>query len=342
MGGAKKRIEYIDIAKGIGIILVIMCHSGYINGMAIYVNSFFMPLFFYTAGLVYRDKELELKKYLMTKFKTLMVPYYVWNVLLILGSKVIGRRIGIDAILGILYGRFQFSKSSSQLLLHYNNSHMWFLPCMFLTLTIYWIIRKFVSCRMKPIVIGLLCGLGMVIGRISPIYIPLSLDIVLVMLPFLYLGHKNLLNNPFILKHEIAVVVILCILFCLGPVNGDVNVSMSYYGKSGVLFMLVALSGTYLLIFLSEQIEKFFRGSIKKILLFCGKNSMTIYGIHIILITVLNHFFSTAGVDRVFRNMGVLYDSGILSAVYVFPVVFVAFVLRSVQDKLVLYFNKRN
>lgn len=99
MGGAKKRIEYIDIAKGIGIILVIMCHSGYINGMAIYVNSFFMPLFFYTAGLVYRDKELELKKYLMTKFKTLMVPYYVWNVLLILGSKVIGRRIGIDAIL---------------------------------------------------------------------------------------------------------------------------------------------------------------------------------------------------------------------------------------------------
>lgn len=44
----EKRIDYIDIAKGIGIILVVIGHC--INGHSIagrYISSFHMPLFFF-------------------------------------------------------------------------------------------------------------------------------------------------------------------------------------------------------------------------------------------------------------------------------------------------------
>lgn len=51
-----QRLEYIDLAKGIGIILVVIGHS--INGHGItghYISSFHMPLFFLLSGLCFND-----------------------------------------------------------------------------------------------------------------------------------------------------------------------------------------------------------------------------------------------------------------------------------------------
>lgn len=45
-----KRIEYIDIYKGIGIILMIMGHIGFGSKFDIWIHAFNMPMFF-----LYRD-----------------------------------------------------------------------------------------------------------------------------------------------------------------------------------------------------------------------------------------------------------------------------------------------
>lgn len=42
----KKRVEWIDLAKGIGILLVIIGHSKIYGGLKIFIFSFHMPLFF--------------------------------------------------------------------------------------------------------------------------------------------------------------------------------------------------------------------------------------------------------------------------------------------------------
>lgn len=52
-----ERINYIDIAKGIGILLVVLGH-GYsnINPVYCWINSFHMPLFFILTGVLFSIK----------------------------------------------------------------------------------------------------------------------------------------------------------------------------------------------------------------------------------------------------------------------------------------------
>lgn len=47
---AKQYLEYIDLSKGVGIILVIIGH-GILKGVGI--DIFHMPLFFFLAGLTF-------------------------------------------------------------------------------------------------------------------------------------------------------------------------------------------------------------------------------------------------------------------------------------------------
>lgn len=51
----KERIEYIDIAKGIGILLVIAGHLfAYRGPISRWIFSFHMPLFFILSGICYK------------------------------------------------------------------------------------------------------------------------------------------------------------------------------------------------------------------------------------------------------------------------------------------------
>lgn len=68
----KQRLEYFDIAKGIGMLAIIAGHMGIkaVNG---FVFTFHVPLFFIISGYFYRDREGFLK----SKAKQLLLPYAV-------------------------------------------------------------------------------------------------------------------------------------------------------------------------------------------------------------------------------------------------------------------------
>lgn len=50
-----KRIEWIDVAKGIGILAVILGHCSLSRQIAWTIYSFHMPLFFIIGGLFFRN-----------------------------------------------------------------------------------------------------------------------------------------------------------------------------------------------------------------------------------------------------------------------------------------------
>ena len=56
MQDIKNRIEWIDIAKGIGIILVIMGHTIALR-YSQWLYTFHLPLFFLLSGLVYNENK---------------------------------------------------------------------------------------------------------------------------------------------------------------------------------------------------------------------------------------------------------------------------------------------
>ena len=77
------RIVWIDIAKGLGIILVIAGHLfRYDSYISTVIFSFHMPLFFFFAGMLEHDCELNFSKYLKKALKKLILP---WGMFFVIG-----------------------------------------------------------------------------------------------------------------------------------------------------------------------------------------------------------------------------------------------------------------
>jgi len=76
-----KRIEYIDIARGMLIFLVVLGHSGFPSR---YIYWFHMPAFFVLSGLVYKDivSRADFVKYVLKRIHRLIFPYLYYFVLL--------------------------------------------------------------------------------------------------------------------------------------------------------------------------------------------------------------------------------------------------------------------
>lgn len=77
MGGGKNRIQYVDLAKGFGIMVVVVYHIFYHlhNMPAINVISIFMlPLFFFLSGLFFKEYD-GFSEFLVKKINTLLIPF---------------------------------------------------------------------------------------------------------------------------------------------------------------------------------------------------------------------------------------------------------------------------
>lgn len=108
----KNRIDIYDFLRGFAMLLVIIQHA-VIPGWR-YLLTFHMPLFFFLSGLVSGNKELPtFGKYAWTRFKRLMIVYFVFGLLDIsiyyVGSIVIHKPYDIMmALLGVLTGQYGF------------------------------------------------------------------------------------------------------------------------------------------------------------------------------------------------------------------------------------------
>lgn len=88
---SKNRIEFFDVAKGIGIILVVIGHSSIINRLpilGILINAFHMPLFFFISGYFFKPNpnyRLIINKYL----HRYIIPYFftICSVLIIIAIR---------------------------------------------------------------------------------------------------------------------------------------------------------------------------------------------------------------------------------------------------------------
>ncbi|MBQ8304910.1 MAG: acyltransferase family protein [Blautia sp.] len=76
METTRKRIEYLDIAKGIGILLVVWFHARgpYLR----YIMHFHMPFFFLISGYLY-NAGAGLGHFIRRKVTSLYIPFVFWN-----------------------------------------------------------------------------------------------------------------------------------------------------------------------------------------------------------------------------------------------------------------------
>lgn len=82
----RNKCNYISIAKAIGIILMVMGHSGSPNVLSRFLYMFHMPLFFICSGYFFKEmtNTIMLKAFYQKKVKRLYLPYLRWSLLFLI------------------------------------------------------------------------------------------------------------------------------------------------------------------------------------------------------------------------------------------------------------------
>ena len=286
----KKRIDWVDCAKGIAIILVIIGHTitfdtesqRLARGV---IFSFHMPLFFILSSLTFKFSESSQDFVRKTKkaFFHLVIPFLV----------LFGIRIAIDVaknfstIDPISYISFRINQLvySSGVAVKVGGADvaaigmLWFLIVLFCSRTFY----DYLHLKLKPAAFYVLIAVCSVIGLLlcNIQWLPLSFDVALSILPLLLFG--TLLK-----KINIERLPVLFMLISLGL--WAATFFSVYYGNYGymelsarryTLFPLcyvTAIAGTMFVSYIGHYISKLF--FIGKGLVWLGKYSLYLYMVH--------------------------------------------------------------
>lgn len=73
------RIEYVDIFRAFGIILMVMGHIGFGEKFDLFIHAFHMPMFFFISGFLFKNDSLPFVIFLRKKAKSLLLPYFVFQ-----------------------------------------------------------------------------------------------------------------------------------------------------------------------------------------------------------------------------------------------------------------------
>ncbi len=201
----KQRIQHIDIAKGIGILLVVLGHNSIVIGQKAelfnIIYSFHIPLFLFLSGLFLNQRE-TLKAAIVNKTDAILKPYCVT---LVLGYFLGAKQPIADYLLGAIYSTGPSLPGIWVTL--------WFLTHLWVVTIAAWCVARL----MRRWAVGGWLQAGVLIGMLSigwwgrqafwgipvgvngmaaelldkPLVIyglPFSLDILLISLPFFLLG----------------------------------------------------------------------------------------------------------------------------------------------------------
>ncbi len=135
-----KRIDWIDTLRGLAMYFVVWghCQKNY-NFIRKYIYHFHMPIFFFISGLTFGDSDkIPFKVFAKKKFKSLVIPYFVMNIVCYI-LMVIMYRFGIIEEFSYLKNFFGIFYSNNKIL-PFPCGPGWFLLSLFLVNIIFYIL----------------------------------------------------------------------------------------------------------------------------------------------------------------------------------------------------------
>lgn len=301
----KKHLDYLDLAKGIGIILVVVAHSTLTSdAVQAYITAFHMPLFFIVSGMLICHNGEENKEFRSTvrrKLRTIMIPYIAFTVAYLIFD-IIDMYLGLE----VLTWR-DIADSVIEFLALYGMSVLWFLPALFIgeLLFIGW---KKQCDRWKyggkvMIASGVLSAILMPAGSfLLRTFYPLHENVVTLWLgyymivilrslgafTFLVIGYYGYRfyfarrgwmdegGQPGTVGRKEVVCGILCLLLTgiISRINGIVDMHYLVFGNP-VLYYLGTVAGTFGVVLLCRQLPRL------RALRYLGANSLIIMATHL-------------------------------------------------------------
>lgn len=294
-----QRIEFVDLAKGICISLVVLLHVfGDISGDIIQIMYLFhMPLFFVLSGLFFKtyDGLISLVK---KKTNTLFIPFFFTFVFIVLPTTILQNQfLGKTTTPSNL-----FFCADGKLNLGIDGA-IWFLLCLF-AVNIYFYLIFLLTKRnvVGIIVLSIICGISGYVLSQSDVVLPMWMDSALTAMPYFLFGYllrtySNVLYGSFNKKDMIYAIVSLIALIFVYMFDKMQGNSLIIYGDNTFNIHILPLfiggaSGTYFVL----MIAKYFNHL--PIFSYIGRYSIVILLTHLLFLFAFRNILFQLGVPQ--------------------------------------------
>lgn len=288
MENGKTREKWIDILKGVLIILVVLGHSATgpfydLDKPIDYIYLFHMPAFFMISGYLFKYKDDHLRVDIIKKAKRLILPYIAYisviNLPIILIKFIKNKEIleTIKSLLKLVYGGKYIGGYSGAL---------WFLTCLFFVEIIFIILLKFLKTKyviLFIIILNILAHIQAI--YLNNLYLPLAIDIALLCISFFAFGFycKKIISN----KKTIFISILICFIFIILKLLNKTSYGLElwqHHYKNLILDFIIPLSFTIILANICKLFEK---SKCTNIIAEIGRNTLPIMCLHVIVNKIL-------------------------------------------------------
>lgn len=325
------RYVHIDIARGLGILLVVLGHNWIVfnpkGELFNVIYSFHMPLFFVLAGLFFRQGT-SLGALICSRLDALIKPYVATLLLFALALQVTGNLQAAAYLQNVLYGTGESLRSlygeEGQTVYW---TPLWFLPHLFaLTLTAWLAVTLAQAAKLTQMQKGVgLAGLFLAglfaVDLANVLGLPFSIDLLPITLAFFLFGYAA--RELFLgFRPSMLLCCAALAIFCISHLLWDATIDLNrrLYGNALVATLQLA-TGIYLLMTLSCLLGK--RPVIARVMAFVGEASIIILVFHSFIQIKTYYIVSTLlGVEGPFPAL-------------------VAFLMASVLPVLLFYLFRR-
>lgn len=277
-----KRDISIDVAKGLGIFLIVLGHSqiseGYCN---LLIYSFHIPLFFLLSG-IFHKQQISFFQLIKSKSRGLLLPYVFFSLFSYFFYLVWALLFtGIDT----------FDFYSIYQLIPYKDAisvPLWFFISLFEVMIIYYLLKKNVKQSWFLLLITL--SISFFSYCISQLQLPYFYNFFHVfssfsMLFFYALGcevfndfRARIVPNAILFKVIFSLVVLLFFVY-INTFSKGIDVNGNFFNAPFYMYIFAAITGIYTLWLVSVLINEL--NLVSRFWVFVGENSMGIFAIHL-------------------------------------------------------------
>lgn len=290
MSGTKQRIEYIDLAKGICILLVVWMHvsenvfcltgRGIESSLTSYCTSFRMPLYFFLSGLFFKAYGGGWN-FVIKKLNRLLIPFASFFILSWLVSWVLCEfGLSGDKTFKGFYSLLAFYTEEPM-----RDGPIWFLLCLFEVNLMCYAIYLFGKGNLKVIIPIVLCigVMGYYFYFRNILNLPMYVDRAMYFMPFFVIGGLVKKYTTFlypssgVVKDVLFFAVFLLAFILLHPQNEIL------FSKSNVLlFYILGVLGTLVVLMTSKVLKKI------PVISYIGRYSIVMLCLHAFPLPILS------------------------------------------------------
>lgn len=246
-----QKVLWIDIAKVLGIYLMIIGHKGLVDEQCTkFIFSFHMPMFFILSGMLYHP--VRVIQTIIKVYRTLLLPFVIMTCIWLIYDLmlIVKNKIAISALIPYIIGSF-ISPGNSYMSFHPICEYLWFL----VALAEIKVLLSFSNNILKMVCISCMCLLLNLVFNHFNIHLPFALNSAFLAMPFFVIGY---IGSKFLIYSYSKIINYGCFLFCtivtgmLSLYNERVDINNNIFGNDMILYLLCGLIGTIGLFSLSK------------------------------------------------------------------------------------------